>query len=88
MQTLENAPGVLGAAMTTYVTAADIGLLLGCKRSKAYKTLEEVNTTAVDLGKHKYTHGKASKYLFSELYGIPLEVIDAVINMNKGCKGV
>lgn len=83
MQALATAPGVLSAATTTYVTSSDVMMLLGCKHNKAYQTIREVNNAAREAGMMTYGQGKASKYLFSERYGIPLEVVDAIIGMNK-----
>ncbi len=87
MQALATAPGVLGSATTTYVTAADVMMLLGCKNNKAYQSIRAVNQMAKAAGMLAYGQGKASKYLFSEQYGIPLEVVDAVIDMNRGSGG-
>lgn len=83
MNAVATAPGVLGAAMTTYVTAADVMKLLGCKENKAYKAIREVNRAAEDVGQFAYGQGKASKYIFAEKYGIPMEVVNAVIEKNK-----
>ena len=46
MSVLAEAPGVLGAAMTTYITVVDVMKLLGCKENKAYQTIREVNDAA------------------------------------------
>ena len=83
MNALVAAPGVLGAAMTTYVTAADVMKLLGCKENKAYQTIREVNAIAREDGKFPYGRGKANKYLFAEKCGIPVEVVNAVIDKNR-----
>ncbi len=83
MQTLATAPGVLGAATITYVTAADVMKLIGCKENKAYQTIRALNKMAESIGKMPYVQGKASKYMFSEQYGIPINVIDAVIDINR-----
>ena len=77
------APGVLGAAMTTYVTAADVMKLLGCKQNKAYQTIREVNNVAKEGGQFAYGQGKANKYIFAEKFGIPIDVVNAVIDDNK-----
>lgn len=84
MSNVATAPGVLGAAMTTYVTVIDVEKLLGCKENKAYQTIREVNSAARKNGQFAYGQGKASKYLFSEKYGIPMEVVNAVIEQNQG----
>lgn len=83
MESLLTAPGVLGAAMTTYVNVYDVMKLLGCKENKAYKTIREVNKFAKESGQFAYGQGKASKYIFAEKFGIPMEVINAVIEENK-----
>lgn len=80
---LATAPGVLGAAMTTYVTAADVMKLLGCKENKAYQTIREINNAAEKSGQFAYVRGKANKYIFSEKFGIPMDVINAVIDNNR-----
>lgn len=80
---LATAPGVLGAAMTTYVTAKDVMKLLGCRENKAYQTIREVNALAREDGKFAYSRGKANKYIFAEKCGIPMDVVNAVIDKNK-----
>ncbi len=84
MGALATAPGVLGAAMTTYITAVDVMTLLGCKENKAYETIRAINNLAKKNGQFAYGQGKASKYLFSEKYGIPMDVVNAVIERNRG----
>lgn len=84
MTALATAPGVLGAALTTYITAADVMKLLGCKENKAYQTIREINKMAKEDGQFAYGQGKASKYIFAEKFGIPMEVVNAVIEKNKG----
>lgn len=81
---LATAPGVLGAATTTYITVADVMKLLGCKENKAYQTIREVNRAAKQNGQFAYGQGKASKYIFAEKFGIPLEVVNEVIDQNRG----
>lgn len=83
MNALATAPGVLGAAMTTYVTAADVMKLLGCKQNKAYQTIREVNNVAKEGGQFAYGQGKANKYIFAEKFGIPIDVVNAIIDKNK-----
>lgn len=83
MGVLEAAPGVLGPAAITYVTVWDVMQLLGCKENKAYQTIRAVNKTAEDGGYFAYGQGKASKYIFAEKFGIPMDVVDAVIRSNK-----
>lgn len=84
MNAIVTAPGVLGAAMTTYITVTDVMKLLGCKENKAYQTIREVNAVARENGQFAYGQGKASKYIFSEKFGIPIEVVNAVIDQNRG----
>lgn len=84
MDSLATAPGVLGAALTTYITADDVMKLLGCKQNKAYQTIREVNKAAREEGQFAYGQGKASKYIFAEKFGIPMDVVNAVIENNRG----
>lgn len=63
----------------TYITASDVSVLIGCKHTKAYKILRSVNETAVAKGYMPFGQGKANKYIFSEMYGIPIEDVDAAI---------
>ncbi len=84
MNAVVTAPGVLGAALTTYITAADVMKLLGCKENKAYQAIREVNRVAKEDGQFAYGQGKASKYIFAEKFGIPLEVVNEVIDQNRG----
>lgn len=86
MGTLATAPGVVSAAVTTYVTAPDVKRLLGCRDNKAYETIREVNKIAKETGLCAYGRGKASKYIFAERFGIPIDVVDTVIGQNKGEK--
>lgn len=86
MGTLAMAPGVISAAVTTYVTAPDVKCLLGCMDNKAYETIREINEISKKKGLLPYGAGKASKYIFAERFGIPVDVIDAVIEQNKGEK--
>ncbi|TGY90884.1 hypothetical protein E5329_23900 [Petralouisia muris] len=84
MNAVLSAPGVLGAATITYVTAKDVMWLLGCKENKAYKTIREINQIAKEEGQLAYSQGKASKYIFSDKFRIPMEVVDSVIAQNRG----
>lgn len=79
MNSLATAPGVLGAAITTYVTVTDVMKLLGCKENKAYQTIREVNRAAQEDGQFAYGKGKASKYIFAEKFRIPMDVVNAII---------
>lgn len=83
MSDLKSAPGVLGATITTYVTAADVKHLLGCADNKAYQTIRDVNKAAKEEGKMPYGKGRANKYIFAEKFGIPIDVVNAVIEEKK-----
>lgn len=82
MGALAAAPGVIGTAMITYVTSMDVMYLLGCKENKSYEVIRELNKTAKEREMLPYGRGKASKYIFSEKFGIPIDVVDAVIELN------
>ena len=79
MGALATAPGVLRAATTTYVNVKNVMKLLGCKENKAYETIRAINRQAKEAGMMAYGQGKASKYIFAERFGIPMDVVDAVI---------
>ncbi len=83
MRNLTSAPGVLCAAEVTYITATDVMELIGCKDNKAYEIIRGINKEATDKGMFAYVQGKASKYIFAQKFGIPMEVINAVINSNR-----
>ncbi len=87
MGTLASAPGVLGASVTTYVTAKDVMSLLGCRDNKAYEIIREINSVALESGKMAYVQGKASKYIFADKFGIPMDAVDAVIGGNMQKRG-
>ena len=80
MDALATAPGVLRKSMRVFVTPEDVVLLMGCGKSKAYSMIREVNESAKKKGNHPFPMGKANKYLFSEIFGIPMDEINAVIN--------
>lgn len=84
MGALAATPGVISAATTTYVTSVDVMKLLGCKENKAYQTIRALNETARKAGHFAYGQGKASKYIFAEKFGIPMDVVNAVIDTNRG----
>lgn len=73
-------PGVMRNATRIFVTQEDVAVLLGCGKSKAYNIVREVNKSAKKKGNHPFPAGKANKYLFSDIYGIPIEEVDKVIN--------
>jgi hypothetical protein len=50
MSGLSMAPGVVAAPLKTYVTSSDVRKLLGCKDSKAYQVIREVNKCATEKG--------------------------------------
>ena len=52
------------------------------KESKAYKIIRAVNVTAEKNGQFAYGQGKASKYIFAEKFGIPMDVVNAIIERN------
>lgn len=83
MGSLATAPGVIGAAKITYITAFDVMKLLGCKENKAYQTIREVNKFAKSQGKFAYGQGKANKYMFAEKFGIPIEIVNSIIEDNQ-----
>lgn len=62
-----------------FVTQEDIVELLGCKKSMAYRIVREINDCAKEKGNRPFPSGKANKYLFSDLYAIPIDEIDRVI---------
>lgn len=80
MGVLATSPGVLGQAKRIFVTQEDVAGLLGCGKSKAYEIVREVNECAKKKGNKPFPAGKANKYLFSDIYDIPIEEIDRVIN--------
>lgn len=80
MGVLATAPGVTMGVTRIYVTAEDVMVLLGCKENKAYEQIREVNRHAMEKGLMSFPSGKANKYLFSELQGIPIEDVNAVIS--------
>lgn len=80
MESLDKAPGVLRKAPQLYVTQEDVSKLLGCSRNSAYETIRDVNKWAVKNGYFPMKAGKANKYFFANIYGIPLEDVDRVID--------
>ena len=74
MQVLAVAPGVVRKSTRIFVTQEDVAVLLGCGKSKAYDIVREVNEQA------PFPAGKANKYLFSEIFDIPMDEVDKVIN--------
>lgn len=77
---LAAAPGVVRKSTRLFVTQEDVAVLLGCGKSKAYDIVREVNELAKKKGSHPFPAGKANKYLFSNIFDIPIEEVDRVIN--------
>lgn len=71
--------GVKGNATRTFITPNEIIFLLGCKKSKAYKIVRELNDLSVKQGNFPFPLGKANKYLFSKVYAIPIDEVNKVI---------
>ncbi len=80
MGSMATAPGVIRKTTRIFVTQEDVMALFECGKSKAYDIIRDVNKRAKEKGQCPFVTGKASKYLFSELYGIPIEEVDSVIN--------
>ncbi len=80
MGSLAMAPGVVRKSTRIFVTQEDVAILLGCGKSKAYDIVREVNALAKKKGNHPFPAGKANKYLFSNIFDIPIEEVNKVIN--------
>ncbi len=80
MSTLATAPGVVRKSTRVFVTREDVAILLGCKKSKAYDIVRELNMLSKEKGKHPFPAGRANKYLFSDIFDIPIEEVNKVIN--------
>lgn len=80
MSALAAAPGVMQKSTRIFVTQEDVAVLLGCGKSKAYDIVREVNELAKKKGNHPFPAGKANKYLFSDVFDIPMDEVDKVIN--------
>lgn len=80
MSTLAAAPGVVRKSTRIFVTQEDVSTLLGCGKSKAYDIVRDVNKSAKKSGNQPFPAGKANKYLFAEIYHIPIEEVDRVIS--------
>ncbi len=79
METLARAPGVVKRATRIFITQEDVATLFGCGKSKAYDIVRKVNECAKKKGNNPFPAGKANKYLFSDIYNIPIEEVDRVI---------
>lgn len=80
MNALATAPGVVKKSTRIFVTQEDVSILLGCGKSKAYDIVRNVNNSAKKSGNQPFPAGKANKYLFAEIYRIPIEEVDMVIS--------
>lgn len=80
METLLTAPGVAKKASRLFITSEDVMRLFGCKQSKAYGIIREVNNYAKQKGNRPLPSGKANKYLFADIYDLPIEEVNRVIN--------
>ncbi|MCM1221215.1 MAG: hypothetical protein NC548_42725 [Lachnospiraceae bacterium] len=84
MDILATSLGVIKKASRIFITGEDVMQLFGCGKSKAYAVVREVNEYAKKQGKHPLPSGKANKYLFSDIFDIPIEEVDEVINRGQG----
>lgn len=80
MQALTGVPGVVKKNTRIFVTQEDVAELMGCGKSKAYDIVREVNKSAKKNGNYPFPAGKANKYLFADIFHIPIEEVDRVIN--------
>ncbi len=80
MSALAAAPGVVRKSTRIFVTQEDVAALLGCGKSKAYDIVRGVNEQAKKKGSYPFPAGKANKYLFAEMFEIPIEEVDEVIS--------
>jgi DNA polymerase/3'-5' exonuclease PolX len=80
MSALATAPGVVKKSLRIYVTQEDVAILFGCGKSKAYQIVREVNECAKKRGNCPLPTGKANKYLFSDIYDIPIDEVNSVIS--------
>lgn len=80
MSTSATVPGVIRKSTRVFVTQEDVSELLGCGKSKAYGIVQEVNKQAKRNGNLPFPAGKANKFLFSDVFDIPIEEVDRVIN--------
>ncbi len=80
-----NTNGILPCPLRTYLRPEDVSLLIGCKRTKAYAYIREVNAVAEKEGLVSQ-NGQANKYLFAKMHGLPISDIDAVLKYNMSKK--
>ncbi len=71
--------GVTGKPKRIFVTSEDVMKLFGCKKSCAGKMIQETNAEAKKRGEHAFPAGKANKYTFSKIFGIPISDIESVM---------
>lgn len=74
------AQGIVKKSTNVFITPEDVSLLMNCKKSKAYAIIRNVNEHAQKKGQLKFPVGKANKYLFAEIYGIPIEDVNRIIS--------
>lgn len=79
MENLVKAQGVVERTTRIFITHEEVSALLGCGKSKAYAIVRQVNECAKKKGNYPFPSGKANKYLFSDIYNIPIEEVDRVI---------
>lgn len=77
------ASGIVRKSTRIFLTQGDIMALLGCKKSKAYDIVRKLNELAKKNGNFPFPAGKANKYLFSDIFNIPIEEIDRVMEEEK-----
>lgn len=80
MGALATAQGVVKRGTNVFVTQEDVAILMNCKKSKAYDIVRNVNNYAKVKGCSPFPAGKANKYLFAEIYGIPIEDVDRIVS--------
>lgn len=80
MGALATAQGVVKRGTNVFVTQEDVAILMNCKKSKAYEIVRKVNDYAKTKGCSPFPAGKANKYMFAEIYGIPIEDVERVIS--------
>ncbi len=80
MSGLTTAPGVIKKSTRLFITGEDVMRLFGCSKSKAYDIVRGVNKCAKDKGHRPLPAGKANKYLFANIYDLPIEEVDRVIS--------
>lgn len=74
--------GAVQNRQRVFVTQKDVSVLLGCGANEAYDIIREVNESAKKNGNHPFPAGKANKYLFSDIFDIPIEEVDRVIKFS------